>query len=341
MTDDLNINPSPELSPEDAELLSAYMDDMLTATETADLEARLEANPFLRAELSAMRQTSAWINELPILKAPRDFTITAEQVYPEGAIQELQLVEKQSNIRRLPPYTGWIASIAAVFVIVIVGALVVIQPMVGDVFENVNNGFGGAVGGAPAADVASVPEEPSVMMDTSSAEVANAPTQESTTNNAQRSSNQAMSAVQETVDIQRTQIAEAQQIAEIELTATAQAFAESGEDVGADESAADSDMALEVVEAEEEADGDVADDDAIAMTSLATPQPELAPQADASDGAGLATAPDITETGDIIVAQARRLDTLSPQEIQNFVIRLMIVVVRGVLPDELPFVLPE
>ena len=48
-------NPPPELSDNDAELLSAYIDNMLDATEVAALEARLASDAFLRSELAAMR----------------------------------------------------------------------------------------------------------------------------------------------------------------------------------------------------------------------------------------------------------------------------------------------
>lgn len=60
----------------DYELLSAYLDDALTAEERTRLEQRLVAEPDLRRELSALRQTVALIKQLPAIKAPRDFTLT-------------------------------------------------------------------------------------------------------------------------------------------------------------------------------------------------------------------------------------------------------------------------
>lgn len=75
-------NPAPELSDTDAELLSAYIDDALEAQERTAFEARLAADAFLRSELAAMRQMLGWLNTMPTLKAPRNFTITEADVKP-------------------------------------------------------------------------------------------------------------------------------------------------------------------------------------------------------------------------------------------------------------------
>ena len=61
MTDKLNHNQQPELSEHDAELLSAYIDEMLSVDEKSELEARLAKDAFLRSELAAMRQTLVWM----------------------------------------------------------------------------------------------------------------------------------------------------------------------------------------------------------------------------------------------------------------------------------------
>jgi anti-sigma-K factor RskA len=67
---------SQKLTPQDAELLSAYVDGMLSDNEVQALEKRLERDPHLRRELRSLRQTVALLNNLPPLKAPRDFTLT-------------------------------------------------------------------------------------------------------------------------------------------------------------------------------------------------------------------------------------------------------------------------
>jgi hypothetical protein len=65
----------PNLTERDYQLLSEYLDGMLEAEERSALEARLQIEPALRRELHALRQTVALLNELPPLKAPRDFTL--------------------------------------------------------------------------------------------------------------------------------------------------------------------------------------------------------------------------------------------------------------------------
>lgn len=61
----------------DYDLLSAYIDDALTESERASLESRLQTEPELRAELAELRATVTLLNNLPVLKAPRNFTLDA------------------------------------------------------------------------------------------------------------------------------------------------------------------------------------------------------------------------------------------------------------------------
>ena len=68
---------NPNLTDQDYELLSAYLDNQLTEAEHTALEARLQAEPDLRRELASLRQTRALVHQLPLLKAPRDFTLDA------------------------------------------------------------------------------------------------------------------------------------------------------------------------------------------------------------------------------------------------------------------------
>jgi hypothetical protein len=60
---------------QELELLSAYLDGMLTTEERAALEARLANEPALRRELESLRQTVQLMNMLPPVRAPRDFTL--------------------------------------------------------------------------------------------------------------------------------------------------------------------------------------------------------------------------------------------------------------------------
>ena len=56
-------------------LLSAYLDNELTDAERADLEARLQTDPALRAELAELEQVIALVKTMPVLKAPRNYTL--------------------------------------------------------------------------------------------------------------------------------------------------------------------------------------------------------------------------------------------------------------------------
>jgi hypothetical protein len=67
------------ISEQDYELLSAYLDGMLGDSERAELEARLEADSVLRDEFNAMYQTVQLVKSLPELAAPRSYTLTPEQ----------------------------------------------------------------------------------------------------------------------------------------------------------------------------------------------------------------------------------------------------------------------
>lgn len=63
------------LNERDYELLSSYLDGELSASERMALESRLDAEDDLRRELASLRQTVALVNQLPKLKAPRNFTM--------------------------------------------------------------------------------------------------------------------------------------------------------------------------------------------------------------------------------------------------------------------------
>ena len=107
MTENVNRNLPPELSDDDAELLSAYLDDMLTTAERETLETRLANDAFLRAELQAMRRTVEWLNDMPQLKAPRNFTISAETAAQEPP----------RNVTLMPRRNLWLSAAAVVVVL--------------------------------------------------------------------------------------------------------------------------------------------------------------------------------------------------------------------------------
>lgn len=67
-------NTSP-LNEADQELLSAYLDNELTAAEQLTLERRLQQEPALNNELSELRALKATLSDLPAIVPPRSFTL--------------------------------------------------------------------------------------------------------------------------------------------------------------------------------------------------------------------------------------------------------------------------
>jgi anti-sigma factor RsiW len=64
----------------DIEILSSYLDGQLKPSETARLESRLSTDPDLRAVLNDLRSARGLLRQLPMRKAPRNFTLTPKMV---------------------------------------------------------------------------------------------------------------------------------------------------------------------------------------------------------------------------------------------------------------------
>src|ERR1041385_4135149 len=64
----------------DIELLSSYLDGQLKPSDSARLEARLSSDPNLRAVLNDLRSARGLLRQLPLRKAPRNFTLTPKMV---------------------------------------------------------------------------------------------------------------------------------------------------------------------------------------------------------------------------------------------------------------------
>lgn len=79
------------------ELLSAYLDGQLGARERVGLEARLAADPALRAELERLRRTVALVHALPCVPVPRNF------ILPQAAAARPQ------PVRAVRPRRAWAA----------------------------------------------------------------------------------------------------------------------------------------------------------------------------------------------------------------------------------------
>jgi anti-sigma factor RsiW len=105
------VNP---VAPADFELLSAYVDDQLAPAERAALEARLAAEPELRAALDDLRALLAGLRTLPDLRAPRDLRLTPAQVQP------------RRRILTLPAFASGLSAVAAA--ILLIAGVVMLQP---------------------------------------------------------------------------------------------------------------------------------------------------------------------------------------------------------------------
>ncbi len=64
----------------DLELLSTYLDGQLKPSDSARLERRLASDPGLRAVLDDLRAARGLLRQLPMRKAPRNFTLTPKMV---------------------------------------------------------------------------------------------------------------------------------------------------------------------------------------------------------------------------------------------------------------------
>ena len=67
-----------QITPQDWEALSAYLDDELNSKEKSRLEARMSENQALRDALQQLRRTRVALRQTPRLRAPRHFTLTPE-----------------------------------------------------------------------------------------------------------------------------------------------------------------------------------------------------------------------------------------------------------------------
>ncbi len=111
------------------ELLSAYLDDELSAEERTRLEARLATDPALRDELDALRHTVALVRNLPTVPVPRNFILpqTSATTHP-------RMTRRQP--RRARPQRAWLAPlltaataiVSLLFVVTLAGDLLLFTP---------------------------------------------------------------------------------------------------------------------------------------------------------------------------------------------------------------------
>jgi hypothetical protein len=106
------------------ELLSAYLDSMLTPAERASLETRLEGEPALRDRLEGLRWTVQVLADLPEVEVPRNFILSPSMVSaPRPAVQPRQ--------RRSSPAFGWATAVATLlFLFILAGDFLFVAPSV-------------------------------------------------------------------------------------------------------------------------------------------------------------------------------------------------------------------
>jgi hypothetical protein len=101
-------------SPQDLERLSAYLDNQLSPREKAQLEARLGKDTELEAALADLRQTVRALRSLPVVKPPRTFTLSPQQVgarvAPRPVFQTLRLATAFAAMALVLVFAGDLAT---------------------------------------------------------------------------------------------------------------------------------------------------------------------------------------------------------------------------------------
>ena len=93
----------------DLELLSSYLDGQLKPSDSARLEARLSTDSNLRAVLDDLRSARGLLRQLPLRKAPRNFTLTPK------------MVGKNPPLPRIYPAFRFVSALATLLLFVTLG----------------------------------------------------------------------------------------------------------------------------------------------------------------------------------------------------------------------------
>jgi hypothetical protein len=154
----------------DLELLSSYLDGQLSSADAARLEARLRTDPEMRSVLHDLRGTRSLLRQLPMRKAPRNFTLTPK------------MVGKNPPLPRSYPVFKFTAALATIllfftYALNVLGPQLAAQPAVfgmggggaPDTFASTLATEAPAIAAAPAATkppaaATEAPAEPSVAM---------------------------------------------------------------------------------------------------------------------------------------------------------------------------------
>jgi anti-sigma factor RsiW len=128
----------------DLELLSSYLDGQLKPSDSARLEARLASDPALRAVLDDLRAARGLLRQLPMRKAPRNFTLTPK------------MVGKNPPLPRSYPAFKFVTALASLMLFFTLGLNFIGPQMAAS--QSTTFGMGG--GGAP--EISSAQEAPAV-----------------------------------------------------------------------------------------------------------------------------------------------------------------------------------
>lgn len=74
------MNPHTQLSPQEWQLLSAYLDGQVSSDERSQIEKKLASEDAFRRAIEELRHTRIVIRSMPRRRAPRNFTLTPEMV---------------------------------------------------------------------------------------------------------------------------------------------------------------------------------------------------------------------------------------------------------------------
>jgi hypothetical protein len=129
----------------DIEILSSYLDGQLSSADAARLEAHLRTDPEMRSVLQDLRGARSLLRQLPMRKAPRNFTLTPKMVGKNPPLPRSYPVFK---------FSAMLATILLFFTmgLNILGPQLAAQPAV--------FGMGGGGGGAPDAYESTLATEP-------------------------------------------------------------------------------------------------------------------------------------------------------------------------------------
>ena len=126
----------------DLELLSSYLDGQLKPSDSARLERRLAADPNLRSVLDDLRAARGLLRQLPMRKAPRNFTLTP------------QMVGKKPPLPRAYPAFRFVTALATLLFFVTMGVNFLAPQMAQP------QAFGKGGGGAPEINSAPAATQP-------------------------------------------------------------------------------------------------------------------------------------------------------------------------------------